>query len=277
MIRTLLATLALVIFAAPSFAEARRIAVAGGDLAEIAFVLGAGDRIVAVDVTSNHPPEALEKPQIGYVRRLSPEGILALTPDLLLATHDAGPETTMERLAAAGLEIARAPRADTVDGVAEKIEFVGSALGLEKEAAKLAEDYRKRLEATRAEVAGMPPAPPTLFVLSAQGPAPMVGGAETSAAAMLAEAGAANVAADLNGWKPMSAEAMIASAPQMLLMMESHAERSGGLDEILGRPDIAATPAGRDRRAMTMDGMLLLGFGPRTPDAILALAKALRE
>ncbi|MEM1312915.1 MAG: ABC transporter substrate-binding protein [Pseudomonadota bacterium] len=268
---------ACLLFAGSASAEFQRIAVAGGDLAEIAYALGAGDRIVAVDVTSNHPPEARDKPQIGYVRRLAPEGILALSPDMLLAAHDAGPESTMERLAAAGLEIARAPQAESVDGVPEKIEFVGDALGLQAEARAMAEDYRARLASARQDIAGLPAAPPTLFVLSTQGPAPMVAGSETSAAEMLAEAGAPNVAGDLDGWKPMSAEALIASAPQVVLMMEGHANRAGGVDEILDRPDIAATPAGRSRRAVIMDGMLLLGFGPRTPDAIRALAAALRE
>ncbi|MEL7349750.1 MAG: ABC transporter substrate-binding protein, partial [Pseudomonadota bacterium] len=52
--------------------EPLRIVVAGGDLTEIVFALGAGDRVIGVDQTSNYPAGAAEREQIGYVRRLSP-------------------------------------------------------------------------------------------------------------------------------------------------------------------------------------------------------------
>jgi hypothetical protein len=108
--RTLLraAVLGTVAGVAAAFAEAEppgRVVVAGGDLTEIAFALGAGDRIVGVDATSTHPPEADDLPDIGYFRRLSAEGVLSLAPDLLLAAPETGPEIGLEQIAAAGVEI----------------------------------------------------------------------------------------------------------------------------------------------------------------------------
>ncbi|WGI21498.1 hypothetical protein [Amylibacter sp. IMCC11727] len=50
-----------------------RIAVAGGDLTEIVYALGAGDQVVAADSTSTYPPNVKDKAQIGYVRALSAE------------------------------------------------------------------------------------------------------------------------------------------------------------------------------------------------------------
>ena len=68
-----------------------RIAIAGGSLTEITFLLEAEDRIIAVDLTSNYPMMARDLPSIGYVRALSTEGILSLSPTLILGEDDMGP------------------------------------------------------------------------------------------------------------------------------------------------------------------------------------------
>ncbi|HET9067515.1 MAG TPA: ABC transporter substrate-binding protein, partial [Amaricoccus sp.] len=76
-------------------AAGRRVLVLGGDLAEIAFAIGAGGEVVATDDTAIWPPEAEALPKIGYLRRLSAEGVLSLAPDLVLASPDAGPPAVM--------------------------------------------------------------------------------------------------------------------------------------------------------------------------------------
>ncbi|QJX01792.1 ABC transporter substrate-binding protein [Alcanivorax sp. IO_7] len=62
----------------------QRLVVAGGELTEIVYALDAGDRLVAVDSTSNYPAAARQLPKLGYVRALPVEGTLALKPDLVL-------------------------------------------------------------------------------------------------------------------------------------------------------------------------------------------------
>ncbi|MEM9140943.1 MAG: ABC transporter substrate-binding protein, partial [Pseudomonadota bacterium] len=104
--------------------QAQRIVIAGGDLAEIAFALGAGDRVIAVDSTATYPAEASEKEQIGYVRRLSAEGVLSLTPDLLIAAHDAGPPLALDQIMAAGVPVLTGPALEGADAVAAKIRFM---------------------------------------------------------------------------------------------------------------------------------------------------------
>lgn len=278
MIRWMGSVLALVLMASPAIAgdRAARIVIAGGDLTEIVFALGAGERVVGVDQTSTFPPEAAALPQIGYVRRLAPEGVLSLSPDLMLAADDAGPPVALDRLRAAEVEIAQAPSTETASDVAEKIRFVGETLGLAPEAAEAAAAFETDLAAVQAKVAQLPTRPRALFILSIRGGAPLVGGRATEADEMLTQAGAENVVTGFEGYKPMNREAILASQPDVIVMMAQHAQRSGGIDSILARPDIALTPAGRNKRAVTMDGMLLLGFGPRTPQAIADLAAAMQ-
>ena len=73
----------------------QRIVAAGGDMTEIIFALGLGDRLAGVDSTSVWPAEAKDLPQIGYFRRIAPEGVLTLTPDLVLAGAGAGPDSAL--------------------------------------------------------------------------------------------------------------------------------------------------------------------------------------
>ena len=68
-----------------------RIIVAGGSLTEIMFFLEEQKNLVAVDITSNYPAQATTLPSIGYVRALSTEGVLSLSPTLILGEEDMGP------------------------------------------------------------------------------------------------------------------------------------------------------------------------------------------
>lgn len=273
--RTFPAALVVVCGLAAPASAADRIVIAGGDLTEIVFALGAGDRVAGVDQTSTHPAAANGLPQIGYVRRLSAEGVLSLAPDLVIAAHEAGPVTVLEQLRSAGVKVSRAPAAAGADGIATKIRFVGRALGDEERAGALAARVEADLETIAHRIASLQSRPRVLFILMVRDGAPMVAGSGTAADEMLRLAGAENAVMGFEGYKSMSREAIIAAAPEAVVMMTSHADAAGGIDAVLSRPDFALTPAGRERRGVTMEGGLLLGFGPRTPEAVELLARAL--
>ncbi|WP_323794580.1 heme/hemin ABC transporter substrate-binding protein [Nisaea sp.] len=259
-----------------SAAEPQRIVSAGGDITEIIYQLGAGDRVIAVDSTSNYPAEAAGKEQIGYIRRLAAEGILSLQPDLLIAAHDAGPPPAVEQLRAAGLRVELAPNGDSVAGVQEKIRFVGKVLEMQEEAEalalKLENDMKAALELAKANTE----TPRVIFVLNTANGAPLVGGTGTSADAVIALSGGVNAVTEFEGYKPMSQEAIITAAPEVLLMMSQTVNRMGGVDVMLSRPEFKLTPAGKNRRFVAMEGILLLSFGPRLPEAVRAFATALQ-
>ncbi|MCZ7598612.1 MAG: ABC transporter substrate-binding protein [Gammaproteobacteria bacterium] len=105
-------------------ADTARTVVAGGSVTEIVYAIGADEHLVAVDSTSQYPPAAAEVPNVGYLRQLSAEPMLAMDPTLLLADHDAGPPATLEQLSVAGVEVIVVPAAKSVDAVIEKIRFV---------------------------------------------------------------------------------------------------------------------------------------------------------
>jgi iron complex transport system substrate-binding protein len=249
----------------------------GGSITEIIFALGAENRLVARDTTSSYPPEAADLPDVGYMRALSPEGVLATDPAMIIAENGAGPIETINVLEGANIPFIIVPDSYSAEGISAKIIAVGKAIGEEEKAQILADDLRKRLaEVTRASgERAEGDKKRVLFVLSTQGGRIMASGNGTAAAGMIELAGGLNAVTGFDGYKPMTDEAVIAAAPDAILMMERGGDHDSTADALLQMPAIATTPAAKSRAVIRMDGLYLLGFGPRTADAVTDLNHAL--
>jgi iron complex transport system substrate-binding protein len=114
-----------------------------------------------------------------------------------------------------------------------------------------------------------------LFLLSVSSGAPLAAGQGTSAHSMIELAGGRNVTADFKGYKGVGPEAIIAAAPEFIIITQRTLDRYGGIDRILQLPDVKATPAARNGRVISFDDMYLLGFGPRAVQAVRELAERL--
>lgn len=267
---------------APAAASERLVA-AGGVVTEIVYALGAQDRLVGVDATSLHPPEALATlPDVGYVRALSAEGVLSLGPDRVIAVEAAGPPDVVAQIEAAGVRVDRVREDFTPEGVAARVRMIGALLGREAEAQALAgeveagfADLAIMREALRDDVrAGGGEPVRVLFVLSFQNGRAMVGGSGTSADAAITLAGGVNAAADVAGFKPITDEAIVAAAPDVVLSID-RAGHAIDPQALFAAPAFAMTPAAAAGRFVSMDGLELLGFGPRAPQALAGLMRAL--
>lgn len=274
------AIVSALVLAAPAQAQ-NRVASIGGAVTEIVFALGQQDRLVARDTTSTWPPAAADLPDLGYMRALSPEGVLSVRPDLILMEDGAGPPEALEALAAAGVPIVTIPQALTIDGVLTRIEVVAAALDAEAEGAALATRLGAEMQAAlRAADPGDAPRPRVLFVLSNSGGRLMGAGSGTAAAAMIELAGGQNAVTGFSGYKALGDEAVAAAMPDIILAMDrgdAGASGAGQAADYLTHPALARTPAGQAGRAITLPGLLLLGFGPRTPEAIRSLHDAMTD
>jgi iron complex transport system substrate-binding protein len=254
---------------------ASRVIAAGGVVTEIAYALGRQDLLVGVDTTSQFPAEALKaKPDIGYVRALSAEGILSLKPDLVLAIEGAGPPDALKLVSEAKVRIVTLPEDLTETGVVRRIRLAGAALGAEQAAGLLAAGVEAGFTALARQRETIVHRKRVLFVLSLQNGRALVGGRNTSAAAMIALAGGTNAAEAVVGFKPLSDEGLIAAAPDLIVMMQ-RAEHAASADEVFALPAFQAVPAAKTRALVAMDGLFLLGFGPRTPEAAQKLMRAI--
>ena len=256
-----------------------RLVSVGGALTEMVYALQAEADLVGVDTTSLYPPQARSLPSVGYARALSAEGVLALAPTQVIATEDAGPPAVLRQLAASGVPLTVLAANHRFDGMLDRLARVGALTGRATQAEGLATMLRREWQAAQRQVADRVaarrgPRPRVLFVLSHSVAQVMVGGSATSAQAMVEYAGARNALAGVSGYKPLTPEAAIAAAPDLLLATDQGMQAAGGIDAFLRLPGLGETPAGRARRVVTMDAMLLLGFGPRLPLALKQLDEA---
>lgn len=262
----LLALFALL--ATPALADpAQRVLTLGGSVTEIAVALGAQDRLIARDTTSTYPPAITALPDVGYFRALSPEGVLALAPDLILSENGAGPPEAIEVLQAAGIPFITTGPDTTAEGLIAKIETVAQALDLPEEGKALAAQTAEGLAQAKARAATVTAPKRVLFILSLQGGRIMAGGEGTSAESIIQLAGGINAGTGFQGYKQITDEAVIAAAPDVILMMDREGDLAITNTDILTHPALSQTPAATSGAILQMDGLLLLGFGPRTPQA----------
>lgn len=252
-----------------------RVVAIGGAVTEIVYALGEQDRLIARDTTSSFPEAAQALPDVGYMRALSPEGVLSLRPDGILAIEGSGPPQAVEVLQTAGVPIVTIPEVYTRDGVLAKIAAIGSALGVDDKAAGLAARVAADLDAATAEAAARDRKTRVLFILSFQDGRILGAGADTAAQGILDLAGLTNAVTGMTGYKQLSDEAVIAARPDVLLMISRNAGHSVDPEIVFAHPALAQTPAGKNRRLVRMDGLLLLGFGPRTAAAVRDLSQQL--
>ena len=274
----MLRTLAFVaLLPAMALAEpAQRIVSIGGSVTEIAAALGATARLIGRDTTSTYPPAVLDLPDVGYIRALSAEGVLALGPELIISEAGAGPREAVEVLRAAGVPFVEMPGDPSPDGILAKIDAVAKALDLPAEGAALRDAVASGLAMAKARAEAAPaPRKRVLFVLALQSGRVMAGGEGSSAEGIIHLAGAENAATGFKGYKQMTDEAVIAAAPDVILMMNREGDLAVANADVLAHPALGQTPAAQAGAMFRMDGMKLLGFGPRTPEAAAELHQSL--
>lgn len=249
-----------------------RIVSVGGAVTEILYALGAEDRIVAVDTTSLYPPNAMaDKPNVGYMRQLSAEGVLGLNPQLVLAITGSGPRETIDVIDAAKVPLIMVPESYSEAGMVEKIRLVAKVAGYEARGECLAQAVTADLAALRELRAKVTTPPRVLFVMSFLDGRAMVAGHHTAADEIIKLAGGVNAADGFDGYKIMNDEAVVAARPEHVLAM-ARGKDSVQADAIFESPAFALTPAAKARNFVSMDGLYLLGFGPRTAAAARDLA-----
>ncbi|WP_438468523.1 heme/hemin ABC transporter substrate-binding protein [Vibrio vulnificus] len=243
----------------PLQAAQERIISAGSAVTELILALHAEQSLIAVDVTSQLP-DGQQLPKIGYHRRLSAEGLLALTPTTLIGSDEMGPAPVLQQLKSTGVDIEVVNTQANVDGLKARIDQIAAILNKPQEAQQLKSLVDQQVQSLKANQ-------PTnqkkkvLFLLIHEGRAANVAGTDTTPDAIINLAGAINPAADkITAYKPLSSESMVEMQPDVILVSGRSFEKLGGPDAIIKMmPLLAATPAGQNKQIMTIDGAALVG------------------
>ncbi len=254
--------------------DASRIVVVGTSLAETVLALGAADRVVGVDNPSTeYLPEFSSKAKVGARTTLNAEGILSLNPTVVILTSDCGPPQVIEQLRAAGKTVVSLSPNYTVDEVKTRTTAIAAMLGLADKGAEINRSIDADLEAARSLLANKKSTPKVMFVGRGPNmPNATMSGTGTTIDEMIRLAGGENPMKDFAGFRPMTDEAVVAAAPEIILLTEKSFERAGGIDGVLQFPGVSATPAGRDRRIIAVSDMYFQGFGPGVGKAVRELA-----
>lgn len=263
----LIALLPAVVLAAPE----EKIVALGGDVTEIVYALGAQSSLVARDSTSQWPVAATGLPDVGYLRQLNAEGILATRPTLVLASAQAQPSLVLKQVGQTNVRIVTVPARNELKVIDEKIQVIAQATHRETQGEALRQTVRQQLSALPSSELNKR----VLFILNHSGMTAMAAGQQTGADAAIRAAGLRNAMQGFSRYQPLSQEGVIASQPDLVVISQEGVKAMGGEANLWALPGLAQTPAGRNRQVLQVDDMALLGFSMRTPQAIQQLrAKA---
>ncbi|MDE5430823.1 heme/hemin ABC transporter substrate-binding protein [Elizabethkingia meningoseptica] len=251
---------------------ANKIVTLSGGITEIVSALGHESEIVGTDVTSTYPKELKSTAKdLGHVRSMTIEPIMALSPTLILASDkDLNPEL-LKKVQSSGIKSEIFKQEFSVDGTKKLIEQVAKAVGNT--------DYQKlndKIDADLKQLQPLAKKPKVLFIY-ARGNNLMVAGKNTPMEKLIGLAGGENAITEFDDFKPLTPEAVVKANPDILFLFTSGLMGAGGNDAVLKMPGVAQTNAGKNKKIISMDGGLVSGFGPRLGEAAVELNKLLIE
>ncbi|TEW54158.1 hemin ABC transporter substrate-binding protein [Psychromonas sp. RZ22] len=237
---------------------AERIISAGGAVTELIYALGASSQLVAVDVTSVMPAED-KLPSVGYHRQLSAEGILSLSPTMLIGSEEMGPYSTLKLLKQANLPVHIINSEATVTGLLQRVDQLAELTHEEANSKKLKQGIKQQVTALQATQPKQKKR--ILFLMMHEGRPANVAGANTTANTVIELIGGVNPAAEhLESYKPLAQESLIEMQPDVILISQRSYQKFKNKEAILlAFPMLAGTPAGKNKALYSIDGKALIG------------------
>lgn len=256
-----------------SFSVSRVVALANG-VAEIIDALDGNSLVVGRDISSSEKSLA-EIPVVTSGHQIISEKIIALKPDLVLIDASSGPKAAIDQIKAAGIRVVQTPESWTLADIAPKISAVAAAIGAEKAGADLITAFEDSLTASKISK----PTRVAFLYLRGTSSIYLMGGPGSGSDSLLQAIGATDVGAATlpRAFNTLTAEALAAARPDVILVMSKGLESVGGVSGLVKLPGIAQTPAGKNSRIIDVDDSLLLSFGPRTPSLVTELGKAIDQ
>ncbi len=247
------------------------------NLAEVVFALGLGNNVVARD-TSTTFAQAKKLPLVTRAHDISPESVLSLRPTLILADEQTGPADALRQIRDIGVPVVVFKRPTNVAEIGTEIERIATALGVREQGQALAARATNEVAAVTAKIPSDAKKPRVAFLyLRGNAGVALIAGPGSGVDSMISAAGGQDAGTAIklpNPFTPLTSEALVNAKPDIILMTTTGLESVGGVDGLLEVPGVAQTPAGRNRRIVTMEDGLLFSFGTRTAGALRTLSAA---
>jgi iron complex transport system substrate-binding protein len=257
----------------------QRIVSLAPSLTETLFALGLGDRVVGVTRFCAHPPVARELPQVGGYLDPNYEALVALEPDLVVLIPSSA--ETGRRLESLGIPVLPVDQHD-VAGVLQSITVLAVTCGVPGRGIELRASIEERLTAVAELVAGVP-RPRAVVVVGHDVGGGVVrrvwaAGPDTFYDDVLEVAGGVNaVAGGISRYPELSREGLAALDPDVVLDVIAGVEERGiDLDEIrAGWQELVELRVVREARVSILEGDVMVVPGPRLPEMVERIARAL--
>jgi len=253
-------------------AEVSRIVTLAPNLTEIVYALGLADKLAGDTNECDSPPAAKLKPHVGEPQNPSLEAIVALHPDLVLATTSINRVETADALERLGIAVYTSDgEAQTVLGILDSIARMADLMLAKTKGADLVAQMRRRLDELHTRLEDRPMVH-VLFVVWLD-PLTTIG-QNTFIADALRWAGAESVVLSKQNWPQISIEEVVRLQPDYIVFAGTHQE--SGATELA---DLRARPVWRDLDAVQMGHVVNLseeGIRP-SPGLVDAIEQLARE
>ena len=254
-----------------AFSVSRVIVLANG-VAEIVDALGGHKVLVGRDISSTEK-SMNDVPIVTSGHQIISEKVIALNPDLVIIDASSGPKAAIDQIKAAGIKVVQTPESWTLVDIAPKVTAVAALIGAQQSGIELNAAMQASLSQSKIST------PARIVFLYVRGTSSiyLIGGPGSGADSLIKAIGATDVGAAAlpHAFNTLTAEALVAAKPDVILVMSKGLESVGGVNGLIKLPGIAQTPAGKNSRIIDVDDSLLLSFGPRTPSLVSQLSKAL--
>jgi iron complex transport system substrate-binding protein len=255
--------------------DTRRIIPLWDNIAEVVFALGLGDHVVARD-TSTTFAQARKLPLVTRAHDVTAESVLSLRPTLILADEQSGPPEALRQIRDIGVPVVVFRRPTNVEEIPAQIRRIATALGVKKAGVELADKATADIDAVREGLPSNARKPRVAFLyIRGNAGVSLIAGPGSGVDSMIKAAGGSDAGTAIhlaNPFTPLTSEALVKAQPDVILMTTTGLKSVGGVNGLLDVPGVAQTPAGRDRRIVTMEDGLLFSFGTRTAHALRTLS-----
>ena len=251
-----------------------RVVVLANGVAEIIDSLGGHALLKGRDISSTEKSLA-DVPILTSGHQIISEKVIAAKPEVVIIDASSGPKAAIDQIKSAGIRVVQTPESWTLADIAPKIAAVAAVIGAQKAGAELITAMNASLSASRISTS----ARVAFLYLRGTSSIYLIGGPGSGADSLISAIGATDVGAATlpHAFNTLTAEALVAAKPDVILVMSKGLESVGGVKGLVQLPGIAQTPAGKNSRVIDVDDSLLLSFGPRTPSLVAKLSQALAQ
>lgn len=252
-----------------------RVVVISKQINEFIYWIGAQRQVIGHDLTSVYPPQIEKKTSVGYHRALSAEGIISLQPSLVLTDGNMGPPAVLQQLKLVGVPIKIITPGPSMEDAQNLMLELGKYFGRERKAQAVVAQWKANMAKVMqaSKLWANEPKPKVIMVHFGQAENIFFAVTRGPSAKILDWAGADNVLAHHPGFSKLTPALIADAQPEVIMANELAFSKYGSAKAFATMPGVSLTPAGKNLRIYEIKQGKVMYFGPRTPAAILQLAK----